>query len=73
MAVGVLSWAARWTTAHDDAGSALLPSRQLKSGKLSTSDMLEEPLQVHAAAGRLCSDCSMPTPIPDAVIEWDSP
>ena len=35
--------------------------------------MLKEPLQVHAAAGRLCGDCSMATTIQDAVIEWDSP
>ena len=39
----------------------------------SSSDMLEEPLQVHAAAGRLCGDCSMRTTIPDAVIGSDNP
>jgi hypothetical protein len=35
--------------------------------------MLEEPLQVHAAARGSSSDCSIATTIQDAVMEWDNP
>jgi hypothetical protein len=39
----------------------------------SSSDMLEEPLQFHAAARRSNGECSMATTIQDAVIESDNP